>query len=213
MPITNPYPKLELPIGSLLEGIVTTLNADRTTNISPMGPIVDHEWTCLRLRPFTSSTTYKNLQRHGEGVLHVTDDVLLFALAATGRLEPQPELTEASAVAGNILVDTCRWYAFRVTSLDDTTERTNIVAKIVDQGQNRDFFGFNRAKHAVIEAAILATRIDFLPADEILGEFRRLSTPVHKTGGHQELRAFDFLQQYVQQELATKDLTLRTTRP
>ena len=211
MPTANPYPELELPVGALLEGIVTTLNADRTTNISPMGPIVDPKWTCLRLRPFTSSTTYKNLQFHGEGVLHVTDDVLLFALAATGRLDPQPKLTEATAVAGNILVDTCRWYAFRVISLDDTTERTNIVAEIVDQGRNRDFFGFNRAKHAVIEAAILATRIDFLPAAEILSDFQRLSTPVHKTGGQQELRAFDFLQQYVQQELATKDSTLRTT--
>ena len=211
MPTANPSPELELPVGALLEGIVTTLNADRTTNISPMGPIVDPKWPCLRLRPFTSSTTYKNLQRHGEGVLHVTDDVLLFALAATGRLDPQPKLTEATAVAGNILVDTCRWYAFRVISLDDTTERTNIVAEIVDQGRNRDFFGFNRAKHAVIEAAILATRIDFLPAAEILSDFQRLSTPVHKTGGQQELRAFDFLQQYVQQELATKDSTLRTT--
>ncbi len=66
MPTATPYPKLELPVGALLEGFVTTLKAARTTNISPMGPIVDPEWTCLRLRPFTSSTTYNNLQRHGE---------------------------------------------------------------------------------------------------------------------------------------------------
>ena len=147
------YPELELPAGTLLEGIVTTLNADGTTNISPMGPIVDNNMTRLRLRPFTSSTTYKNLKQSPEGVLHVTDNVLLFALAATGRLEPQPELVEARSVAGTILVDACRWFAFRVLTLDDTRERTNIVAEIVDQGRNRDFFGFNRAKHAVIEAA------------------------------------------------------------
>ena len=213
MPTAGIHPQLELPVGKLLEGIVTTLNADGTTNISPMGPIVDNNLTCLRLRPFTSSTTYKNLKRSAEGVLHVTDDVLLFALAATGRLEPQPELTEASAVTGKILVDACRWYAFRVTSLDDTQERTNIMAKVVDQGRNRDFFGFNRAKHAVIEAAILATRIDFLPAREILSELERLATPVHKTAGQQELRAFDFLRKYVEQELANKGSTLGTDLP
>ena len=78
------------------------------------------------------------------------------------------------------------------------------MAEVVDQGRNRDFFGFNRAKHAVIEAAILATRIDFLPAREILSELERLATPVHKTAGQQELRAYDYLRKYVEQELANK---------
>ena len=38
------------------------------------------------------------------------------------------------------------------------------------QQHHREFFGFNRAKHAVLEAAILATRVELLPADEILSE-------------------------------------------
>jgi hypothetical protein len=61
----------------------------------------------------------------------------------------------------------------------------------------RDFFGFNRAKHAIVEAAILATRTQFLPMDEILCEFRRLSVPVQKTAGPDEFRAFQFLLDYV----------------
>jgi uncharacterized protein len=197
MPDPAPSNALALPDATLLEGIVTTLNADRSPHIVPMGPIVDAEFNRLLLRPYRTSTTYANLKRSGEGVLHVTDDVELLARAAVGRLEQIPALLPAEAVDGVILADACRWFAFRVEALDDREERTAIVARVVDRGRLRDFFGFNRAKHAVIEAAILATRVGLLDADHIRGELERLAPLVQKTGGHQEHRAFAFLQKYV----------------
>jgi hypothetical protein len=186
--------------GRLLEGIVTTLNSDGSPNIAPMGPIVDSTFERLLLRPFRTSLTYRNLKRSGEGVLHVTDDVELFARAAVGRLEATPPLLPAEAVNGVILAEACRWYAFRVNSVDDGQERTEIVASVVDRGRLRDFFGFNRAKHAVIEAAILATRITMLDRNTMASEFARLAVPVEKTGGEQERRAFEFLRRFVQDE-------------
>ena len=191
-----------LPEGTLLEGIVTTLDADGAPHIAPMGPIVDDEFNWIVLRPFRTSTTYANLKRGNTGVLHVTDDVELLARAAVGRLEEMPRLVPAKAIEGMILADACRWYAFRVESLDDREERTQIVARIVDRGRLRDFFGFNRAKHAVVEAAILATRIGLLEVDHIRNEFDRLAVLVEKTGGQQEHRAFEFLQTHVGEELA-----------
>jgi hypothetical protein len=193
---------LSLPKGTLLEGIVTTLGEDGAPHIAPMGPIVNAEFSRLLLRPFRTSVTYQNLKRTGQGVLHVTDDVELLARAAVGRLEQLPRLVPAEAVEGVSRADACRWFAFRVESLDDDKERTQIAARVVDRGVIRDFFGFNRAKHAVVEAAILATRIGLLEADYILGELNRLAVLVDKTGGHQEHRAFAFLQQYVSDELA-----------
>jgi hypothetical protein len=89
-----------------------------------MGPIVDADFNQLVLRPFRTSTTYANLKRSAEGVLHVTDDVELLARAAVGRVEKLPPLTPAEAVRGVILADACRWYAFRVESLDDHDERS-----------------------------------------------------------------------------------------
>ena len=192
-----------LPDDTLLEGIVTTLGEDGMPNIAPMGPIVDADFNTLLLRPFRTSLTFQNLKRTGQGVLHVTDDVELVARAAVGRLETLPRLRPAGAVEGVILADACRWYAFRVESLDDGEDRTRIVAHVVDRGRLRDFFGFNRAKHAVIEAAILATRVGLLDVGHIRDEFQRLAAPVEKTGGHQERRAFAFLQQYVAERLAT----------
>ena len=188
----------------ILEGIVTTRNPDRTVNISPMGPRVDSTMDRLVLRPYQTSTTYQNLKRTGQGVLHVADDVLLLAQAAVGQPEPLPAMIEAEAIDVAILADACRWYAFRVESLDDRNDRTEIVTRVVDRGTNRDFFGFNRAKHAVVEAAILATRTAFLPPDEILEEFRRLSAMVEKTGGVQEHQAFDFLKRYVERAAQPK---------
>ncbi len=173
--------------GLLLEGIVTTQNEDGTVNISPMGPIVDDAINQFLFRPYCTSTTYKNLKRTGCGVFHVTDDVLLFAQAALGQPDPLPKLD------GLVLTEACRWYAFEIDTLDDSQKRTQIVAHTVERGRNRDFVGFNRAKHAVLEAAILATRIHLLPAADILAELERLNSSVQKTAGGTELQAFDFL--------------------
>jgi len=112
----------------ILEGLVTTLNADGSPNISPMGPLVDERFERLVLRPYQTSTTYANLKRTGQGVLHVTDDVLLLAQAAVGQPDPLPKLIQAVAVEGVILLDACRWFAFWVRDINDAQPRTEIIA-------------------------------------------------------------------------------------
>ena len=181
----------------ILEGIVTTQNTEGIINVAPMGPIVDATMQTFVLRPFQTSTTYQNLKQTNVGVLHVTDDVLLLACAAIGKLNDVPETQPAERINGVVLKTACRWYEFKVTSLDDHEERTRIECKVVHAGRLRDFFGFNRAKHAVIEAAILATRVHLIPADEIRAEFERLSVPIEKTAGPQEREAFALLSEYV----------------
>jgi hypothetical protein len=184
----------------ILEGIVTTLNLDGGLNIAPMGPQVDADSSLARfvLRPYRTATTYVNLKARGEGVLHVTDDVLLLARTAIGAaIDPPPATRPADVVAGAILLDACRYYEFRVVELDDRDDRTAIVVATVAQGRQRDFFGFNRAKHAVVEAAILATRTAWLPLRDLLLEFRKLEVLVQKTGGPAEQAAFDLLHQHL----------------
>jgi uncharacterized protein len=75
---------------------------------------------------------------------------------------------------------------------------------VVDRGTIREFFGFNRAKHAVVEAAILATRTAFLPPEEIRGEFARLAVLVEKTGGPREHEAFEFLERFIDKATTTR---------
>lgn len=193
----------------ILEGLLTTLNDDATLNIAPMGPRVDPGNNLARFEifPFRSSTTYHNLKAHGEGVFHVTDDVLLLAQTAIGVvLAPAPPTRAADVVGGRILLDACRYFEFRVAELDDRQERTRIVAETVAQGRLRDFLGFNRARHAVLEAAILATRTEFLPLDEMLADFRKLAVLVDKTGGPRECAAFTLLHRHVHDAAARQGL-------
>ncbi len=202
----------------ILEGIVTSLSLEDVLNVAPMGPEVTADSAMDRfiLRPYRTSTTYANLKARGEGVLHVTDDVLLLAQAAIGAaLDPFPATRSATVVAGAILTGSCRFYEFRVAELDDRDDRTRIVVETVAQGRLRDFFGFNRAKHAVLEAAILATRTAWLPLRELLKEFRKLEVLVQKTGGPAERAAFELLHDFLREAAVRQgvDPELRPSPP
>lgn len=181
----------------ILEGLVTTALADGALHLAPMGPRVEPGMTRFLLRPFPTSQTYQNLRAHPEGVLHVSDDALLLARAAIGRItEPLPH-RPAALVRGFVLRDACRAYEFRVKSIDDSEQRVRLECEVVHVHRQSDFFGFNRAKHAVVEAAILATRVHLLRRDEIMAEYAKLEVIVGKTGGADERRALEELSAYV----------------
>jgi hypothetical protein len=177
----------------ILEALVTTLDADGAPHLAPMGPRVAPDFARFTLRPFPTSHTCHNLLRHGEGVLHITDDALLLARAAIGAVDDLPPVRPADRVRGFVLADCCRFFEFVVTSVDASTERVTVEAEVVHSGRVRDFFGFNRAKHAVVEAAILATRLHLLPLAEVAAEFAKLRAIVGKTGGPNERAAMDVL--------------------
>ncbi len=198
--------------GPIVEGLVTTLEADGRPHVAPMGPAIDPAWSRLLLRPFPGSTTYANLKRTGQGVFHVTDDVELLARSAVGRLSELPPLLPAPCIQGYILQGACRWYAFVIRDWEDRQPRAHAWAEVVAQGRLRDFLGFNRAKHAVIEAAILATRLHLIAADEVRHEMQRLARIVDKTAAEQERRAFAFLQDFVDQTLAAQAALPRDAR-
>lgn len=183
----------------IVEGIVTTRNPDGSTNVAPMGPLVDESWDRLTLRPFASAKTCVNLLRERRGVFHVSDDCELLARAAVDRWLAPPELAEIAGWPVPRLRDTCRWYAFDVEAIDDREARIRLECRVADRGAVRDFLGFNRAKHAVLEAAILATRVGMLDAAYVHSEFERLRVIVEKTAGPQEQRGFAVLEAFVRE--------------
>ena len=186
----------------IIEGVVTTLGPrhedgrNEDVNISPMGPLATERMDTLLLKPYTSSRTYRNLKRHGEGVFHITDDVELIARATIGRVEPP--LNAAREIQGRYIENACRFYEFRVEELDDSEERTRIQCRVVHSERLRDLLGFNRARNAVLEAAILASRTAFLPPGDILRQLDDLQVLVDKTGAEAEQRAFSLLRDYVE---------------
>jgi hypothetical protein len=57
--------------------------------------------------------------------------------------------------------------------------------------------------HAVLEAAILATRTHLIPPEEIRREYERLQIIVDKTAGPREQEAMSFLKSVVATRLGT----------
>jgi hypothetical protein len=97
-----------------------------------------------------------------------------------------------------VLEAACSWRELEVVAIDDTPPRSRIETRVVHRGTRREFLGFNRARHAVLEAAILATRTHLLPAAEIAAELARLQVIVDKTAGPREREAMAFVTGRVQ---------------
>ena len=180
----------------ILETIVATAAASGELNCAPMG--IELGSGSVLLRPFRTARTWSNLKETGEGVVNFTDDVLIFARCA---LDPWlPPHRPASRVRGAILEDACQWKEFVVTASELSGDRGRFEGRIVAEGRARDSLGFNRARHAVIEATILATRLFLLGRENVLGELDRLRPLVEKTGGEREREAFALLERRITED-------------
>lgn len=173
----------------ILETIVSTVDREGRPNFAPMGIVPEGDG--ILLRPFRGSVTGTNLEATGEAVVHFTDDVRLFARCA---LAPHvPPHRPALKVKPPVLADVCHWREIVVVDRDLGGERARFVGRVVAAGRGRDFAGFNRAKHAVIEATILATRLHLLGRERVLEEIARLRPLVEKTAGPEEQEAFEVI--------------------
>jgi hypothetical protein len=177
----------------IVETIVTTIAEDGTLNFAPMGV----EWgdETIVLKPFLETTTYRNIVASRAAVVNLTDDVRIFARAAIS--SPQYESGPAMVVRGVVLADCCSWRELEAQTIDSTPPRSRIQMGVVHRGTRREFIGFNRARHAVLEAAIHATRLHLLPRSFIESEMARLQVIVDKTAGPAELEAMALLQEHV----------------
>ncbi len=190
----------------IVEGIVTSVDAGGHLNVAPMGPIVVGDFASLLLRPFQPSTTFNNLTATRRGVFHVVDRVEIIARAAIGKLTELPAVEPSTMIDGFVLKDCCRWFEFTVDSVDTSDARSRMPSSIVHRGERRPFFGFNRARHAVLEAAILATRLHLLSRQHVLDMMSFLEPAVEKTGGTEEKSAFAMLKEFVLSHLERSTL-------
>ena len=113
-----------------------------------------------------------------------------------GQFDDLPEVFAAESIQGQVLANACRYFEFQVEELDESEERVQIHCQTLLSRELRPFWGFNRAKHAVLEAAILATRVNLLEHAFIADQIRQLEIIVEKTAGVQEKRAFARLNRF-----------------
>lgn len=173
----------------IIESIITTLGADGTAHIAPMGVIWRDGYPILA--PFRPSTTLDNLVHSGCAVINHTDDVRVFAGCLTGRRDWP--LRPAERIAGKILADALAHQELGVERVEEDAARPRFHCRVVHEAAHGAFRGFNRAQAAVIEAAILVSRLHLLPRDKIESEIAYLDIAVGKTAGPREREAWGWL--------------------
>ncbi len=173
----------------IIETVVTTINPDGSVNCGAMGV----EWGDERIviKPYGGTRTLRNLRATGAAVVHLTDDILLFSQAALG--DPRPATHPAAGVEGAVLDDACSWREVRVEAIDESAHRARVSTVVVARGTGREFLGLNRARHAVLEASILASRARWLEAQDVHAELARLQVLVDKTAGPRERDAMQYV--------------------
>ena len=175
------------------ECIVTTASRSGKVHIAPLGIIADKDgWI---IAPFRPSTTLDNLAEVPFAVANYTDDVRIFAGCLTGRKEwptvglkssPVPRLQ--AALAHSVL---------EVVSIEDDGVRPRHFCRVREGETHAPFTGFNRAKAAVLELAILVSRLGMLPREKIEAEIAYLTIAIEKTAGEEEREAWGWLMQRV----------------
>jgi len=151
--------------GSIGETIVSTYDVDGQPNAAPMGVVIESNER-LRIRPYLSSLTYKNLQTKKCAVVNVTSNPELFYLTAfkeanpDGNLSPElfekaetvdaPRLRAADAIVEVLVAETGSFSAERAEFLCNVqlVKASKALPKV-----------YCRALSATIEAIIHATRI------------------------------------------------------
>ena len=181
----------------LIETVVTTTASDGAVNCAAMG--VRWSEDELVFWPFDTTRTLKNLRVHGEAVVHLTDDVLLFVQSALGH--PRPAMRAASVVTGSVIEEANGWREVVVTEIapsEDGMPRSRVRARVVAAGTGTGQpLGLCRARHAAVEASILASRLKWLGGERVWAELDRLQELVDKTAGPRERDAMDYVRRYV----------------
>jgi len=168
------------------ECVVTTLHPSGEPHLAPLGLIEDGEhWI---VAPFRPSTTLANLEKTPKATASFIDDAEIFAGFVTGKRDwpieavsawPAPRLEAALAHA-----------ELEVRRIEPDALRPRFICAVRRIENHKPFLGMNRARAAVLEAAILATRLHLLPREKIEREIDYLKIAIDKTAGDAERRAW-----------------------
>jgi hypothetical protein len=173
----------------IVETIVTTTDVKGTPHIAPLGLIEEAGgWV---IAPFKPSRTLDNLKVNPYAVASHTEDVRVFAGCVTGRRD-WPTVP-ADVVKGVRLKDAVSHWELAVERVADDGQRPRFRCKVVHTASHAPWGGYNRAEAAVLELAVLTTRLAMLPPEKIDAELKYLEIAISKTAGPRELEAWGWL--------------------
>ena len=181
----------------IYEIVISTVAPDGTPHVAPMG--VRYRRTeagsDVILMPFKPSTTLANIVADGHAVLNIVTDTRVFAGSVTGR-RTWP-LQPAERIAGVRLACALNHVELALAELQDDPQRPVLRMARVFEANHAPYVGFNRAQAAVIEGAVLVSRLHMLPATKVDTEMNYLQIAIDKTAGLEEREAWGWLTEAV----------------
>src|SRR5262245_1617806 len=186
------------------ETIVTTQSLEGHAHIAPIGLIVEDEGFVIA--PFRPSKTLENLRANPPAAATHTDEVLAFPGALTARRDWP--IRAADRIPGAALTGALAHAELKVERITEHPERPRFHCRAVHEANHAPFRGFNRAQAAVVEAAILVSRLNMLPMEKIDREVAYLTIAIEKTAGPAERQAWDWLMAHIaafKREVGAKD--------
>ncbi len=177
----------------ILETIVTSQSPAGKVHIAPMG--VHLAGDELLVMPFRPSATLENILATGCAVLNHTDDVRVFAGCLTGRRDWP--LTESDRVRTKRLADSLSHVELELIRAEEDETRPKLHCRAVHEANHAPFRGFNRAQFSVLEAAILVSRLEFLPWGKVEAELDYLRIGLEKCAGEREREAWGWLMESI----------------
>lgn len=185
----------------IFETVVTTVSAAGVPHVAPMGVRYlagDGDGDAggdIVLMPFRPSTTFDNIVATGHAVLNVLTDTRVFAGCVTGRKLWPTVATER--IAGVRLASAISHVELRLAGRTDDPQRPVLRMARVHEAQHARFAGFNRAQAAVLEGAVLVSRLHMLPAEKVDAEMSYLQIAIDKTAGPEEREAWGWLHEAI----------------
>lgn len=178
----------------IYETVITTLNADGSAHIAPFG--IRERDSMVIIAPFRPSASLDNLLRTGRAVVNLTDDVRIFAGALTGR-RAWP-VQRAEKIDGYVLQAALAHRELELADIKEDTLRPELSFRVLHEVMHAPFRGFNRAQAAVLEAAVLVSRLHMLPPEKIATEIAYLTIAIEKTAGEREQQAWNWLMERIE---------------
>jgi uncharacterized protein len=173
----------------IFETVVTSVSPAGEPHVAPMG--VRYRGSAVVLKPFKPSTTLDNVLATGHAVLNVVTDTRVFAGCVTGR-RVWPTVP-AERITGVWLAAALSHVELALQEQIDDPQRPMLTLRRVHEVVHAPFVGLNRAQAAVVEAAVLVSRLRMLPQHKIDSEMAYLQIAIDKTAGPAEHEAFGWL--------------------
>lgn len=177
----------------IYETVVTTVSPEGVPHVAPMG--VRYQGSQVVLMPFKPSATHDNIAATGHAVLNLLTDTRVFAGCVTGR--KQWPLVAAEKIPGQRLAHALSHVELKLAERRDDAQRPILLMARVHEVTHAPFIGFNRAQAAVIEGAVLVSRLHMLPPEKVDTEMGYLQIAIDKTASAAEREAWAWLREAV----------------